>query len=276
MVDIDLRTLDRAARATPSFNSFFKYGSALLRAGRRHDARVQFWHALDYWKNSPSDAQTITQLFPDLSYKLLVWEKRAYRSSLHLRKQRFSFHDSLVRLQSAGYERHARPHEVFGLLSDGMRGLLPRGSVWQKIYQDMISNYGEWLSIAFERQKNKLLVYVDPEDLVWNQINRCYEKGPLFHASYVSEFHLPTSSQVPFNLRFFSHDFVHFLCKCPYQELPTCLREGMKSICVWVTSQGTPWPVGRGNINFVVGGPGYVWASRGICTFARFKNSPSF
>ncbi len=49
MSDVELRALERMARVDQSFAAFFTYGLALMRYGRRFEARVAFCRALDFF-----------------------------------------------------------------------------------------------------------------------------------------------------------------------------------------------------------------------------------
>ena len=57
---------------------------------------------------------------------------------------------SLARLRQEKYERHASPSEAFSLIEDNLEGKL--SGALKAVADDMMSSYGEWLSMAFERK----------------------------------------------------------------------------------------------------------------------------
>src|SRR3989338_661979 len=100
--------------------------------------------------------------------KKVIFEKRALRKDQE--KELFLFQDSLNSLRKRGYARHSRPNEAFSLLCSHLEGDL---SV-KTVSKDMLSGYGEWLSLAMKYQNNLLHCYIDPElefDSILNQYN---------------------------------------------------------------------------------------------------------
>jgi len=101
-------------------------------------------------------------------YKI-EFEKRAHRT-IGSEKSLYYFHHSLSRLRKDGFERHAQPQEVLGLIMDGLEGKLDKGL--QEIQRDMATDYAEWLSLTFERNGDNLFAHIDPEGVMI--INRKY------------------------------------------------------------------------------------------------------
>src|SRR3989344_3906425 len=69
--------------------------------------------------------------------------------------------------------RHLGHREAFGIIIDGLEGRLedPKLIALKNIYTDLVSGYGEWLSLAMQRKGYTLYCYEKPEGLVWNGSN---------------------------------------------------------------------------------------------------------
>ena len=197
------------------------------------------------------------------NYNNLEFELQAPRDGSD--KELYTFDKSLARLQSAGFERHPRPSEVFTLLADGLEGKL--SGVQKDICNDMFKDHGEWLSLAFERKGDILLAYVDPRGLVLNEDNDKYEKKR-FGYSELKKFdiHGKESNEL-IDLEEFSNNFVRFLYGRSFKDLPQDMKEGDKRAQLYLPSDGVVWPVARGGFDdgYYVDGCNYViGASRGI------------
>ena len=204
----------------------------------------------------------VIESVPSVLYKDFFVEAKAKRDVGQVDKSLMYYDKSLADLRSKGFARHLRSQEVFGLLADGLEGKL---SGEQKVvYDDMLVSYGEWLSLAFERDGNKLFCYVDPEGLVWKD-NR-YVKDNNFKFSEKKEFDISgKSSRVWIDLREFGDDFVKFLYGRFFSHLPVQMQEGGQRAQVYLPPDKTAWPVGRGNCYWfgVFGFNYYGRASRG-------------
>jgi len=82
-------------------------------------------------------------------------------------KHMLEYDQSLKRLRDKGFERHLRPSEAFSLVFERIEGKL-EGDLFD-IACRMTAPYswGEWHSMAFERRGSKLIVYLDPEGLIY-------------------------------------------------------------------------------------------------------------
>ena len=206
------------------------------------------------------------------SYKDLEFEPVAPREQNDSSKARFYFDESLERVKAAGYQRHARPQEEFGLIIDGLEGKLT-GEL-PKLSADMLTSWGEWLSLAFERKGDLLVCYLDPVGLVWNG-NR-YEKQNFSHAGETTFDIKGITSGQWVGLEKFRPDFAQFLYGRRFDQLPAEMREGNKKVHVYLPAEGVAWPVTRGGFNnwyYVVGDYYRYWASRGVRSSQ--KNSSS-
>ena len=136
---------------------------------------------------------------------------------------------SLARLRDASYDRHPRPQEVFGLLMDALE---------DKIYDREILGLsrvllidGEWLSIAFQKEGRKLMIYLDPVGLV-TKVEHPRKGIPTDEFSYVEfsyvekrEFSIkgkPSGELISASR--FKDDLVRYLCGRSFRELPRSFR----------------------------------------------------
>ncbi len=193
-------------------------------------------------------------------YNNLEWEHPAYREAGQAEKKLLSYDKSLERLRAAGYERHARPSEVFGLLIDGLEGKLT--GQHKAIYDDMLTSYGEWMSAAVLVKQQKsggiwgvggstkqtLTMYLDPEGLAWDgkkyvQQNFTYAEKKEFDITGKPLNAFVELTQVDVAL-------VQDFYGCSYAQLPQQMREGDKRGGFWFPSADQIWPVGRGDFYF--------------------------
>lgn len=196
------------------------------------------------------------------SYQNLTIESLTPRDGNN-KKQLLTYDQSLARLKTAGFQRHLRPAEAFGLLADGLEGKLSKEL--QAVSQDMLSSYGEWLSLAVERKKDALVCYLDPQGLEWN--GSVYVKKSDFASAEKQEFSIVgIPSQSWTDIARFYDTVVRFLYGRSFKELPQEMQTGNRRAQAYLPPDGTVWPVGRGIFinNFDVNGCYYVYrASRG-------------
>ena len=210
-----------------------------------------------------SPASALNIVYDDLNF-----ESTASREQDKTCKDSFYFQDSLVRLRENGFERHARPREVFELIAAGLEGRLSRTK--KNVYDDMLNGNGEWLSLAFEKNDDVLICYLDPEGLIWNGKDDKYFKDN-FRFAEKKEFNIAEKpSQKWIELKIFSDDFVQYIYGRDFKDLPMEMREGKNRAKIWLPYKNAiAWPVGRGD-SHNVGGYGYVSrASRGVCLLQK-------
>ncbi len=206
------------------------------------------------------------------SYKDIMFESVAYRDPGVMDKALFSFDASLVRLKQAGFERHARPQEVFGLIVDGLEGKLAGG--FKGVYDDMLLSYGEWLSLAVKREGDVLVAYVDPKNLVFDKGSNNYIVcGGQVDCVGKETFSIKgKQSETWIDLKQFEDKFVKFMYSRSFNQLPEIMREGNLRARVYLPSEGVVRPVARGFFNgrFNVGSYYYSnGASRGTSLVAQ-------
>ena len=199
-----------------------------------------------------------------IPYRGIEFEHRAYRAAEKADKTLLSYDASLARLRAAGFERHARPREVFGLLIDGLEKKLTVQEI--SIYEGQLTNYGEWLSLVFERQGERLITYLDPEGLEWEEDK--YVKTRKFKHAEKRDFDINGKvSQQYITLNQFPDDLVQFLYGRSFAALPQEMREGSTKARLSLPSDKTAWPVARGIFGgrYNVNGNSYSSrASRGV------------
>jgi len=155
-------------------------------------------------------------------YQNLAIEPTASRNDSE--KQLLTYDQSLARLRKAGYQRHLRPAEAFGLLADSLEGKLDEGL--QSVARNMVrSLYGEWLSMAMERQGDILICYLDPQGLEWN--GSSYVKTTSFSSSETRQFSVAGKSSEPgIDLEEFDDDLVVALYGYSWKDLPQKMKTG--------------------------------------------------
>ncbi len=186
----------------------------------------------------------------------LEFERTVPFSDVFERSEPFTFGGSLSRLRNAGYERHLRPQEFF---FDLQRGISQRRTK-------------EWLSLALENNGDRLVAYLDPEDLELNVYN--YIKGANFNYTKKEEFNVPAAggcswicSYQPLGipsayLKNCDQELIHFLYGRP---LSSFLSRDEK---LFFPREGNILPVHSGWYPFSLecGGGDGLAASRGVRT----------
>lgn len=166
-----------------------------------------------------------------IEYKIkdLLFEPSSPLSELTTPKDKefFYFNKSLERLKKAGYERHIRPDEFFSLMVSyfSNKGKSPEEK--SRVIEDMLTGHGEWLSAAVRRDEKRIILYLDPENVVWN--GRTYStKEEDVICSEKLEFEAELGKELTFNmldLELRSLDLFEFLCPTLLDSLPNELLE---------------------------------------------------
>ncbi len=193
----------------------------------------------------------------------------AYRKQGETEKALVTYDQSLRLLREAGYERHLRPVEAFTFLAEGLEGKL--NSKHKKVHDDMLISYGEWLSMAFERQGNTLITYLDPEGLVWDGTKYGKERG--FSCSKQKEFDITGKpSQTYLDLNLFDEQLVRYVYGRSFSDLPPKMKEGIFRAGLYLPPDNEVRPVGRGVLGgrFDVGGFG-GGSVRGVASVGKKK-----
>lgn len=204
-------------------------------------------------KNEIKKIQIITQRFePDPgAYKKVIFEKRApYFDDVG--KGIYSFDDSLADLIKRGYERHPRPNEAFSLLCAYLGGKFRL----KKIAEDMLFDFGEWLSLAMSYENNLLYCYLDP--ILESETDRWQYHLKAYTSKIVFNFQLDSLNRDKriLECRWFSvktindlnSGLVEFLWSRPFEKLPLKIRNN--AYFSLGDLSGGVWPAARGFKDF--------------------------
>ena len=186
---------------------------------------------------------------------------RVYGTSFEQKNHSLLYFDqSLERLQQQNYDRHPSPKEACNLVFDGLEGRLTNSS-WQHVSEDM-QQKPEWVSMAFQRLGKKLIVYKDPEGIVWNGIEYTI-KGHLWHSDQ-KEFFV-TANKIP--LANCPNTFLTFVYGKTFQELP---EQAKHTAVILLPEQGKIMPVRRFDLISLDGTSTHAY-SRGIKTLEIYR-----
>ena len=176
-----------------------------------------------------------------------------------------SYDNSLKALQQRNFQRHLRPSEAFHILIESIEN---QQSPYKPLAQDMLSSYGEWVSLAIKRTGNQLTCYLDPENLIWNAPKEIYEvQGSLKHSGeHTFTIDNAIKSQTYVDLNQFPPDLQVFLYSKPFDQLPDMMKAGNKRAQLYLPPENRIWPCGRGNgiSDFYLDGYYDSRASRGV------------
>ena len=155
------------------------------------------------------------------------------------------FNDSLDFLRKHGCERHFRPWEYFGSIIDHLECNLKEGH--EKLAKEMLKCEwgGVWLSMAFERRDDKLICYMDPENIgnITTGVNSLSKEHMGYSAREEFDINPSFRSDGWTYLENFNDDFVEYFFTRKFKDLPKFMREGRKEAKVWIPPQGVVWPV---------------------------------
>ena len=190
--------------------------------------------------------EALYEPLPPKPPRLVIEPKAPRDTSGH--KLWYHFDKSLKELRKGGYERHLRPAEAFGLLRKSLEDTLSEED--QEIAEDMLNGFGEWLSLAMQREKNLLHCYEDPENLVWDKKKWLYVvEGETLPYSSEKIFDVGALSSGYHSLELFPIDLQQYLYGCTWDELPDEMRVGSHPARLWLPPEQVLWSVGRGDYN---------------------------
>ena len=181
----------------------------------------------------------------------------------------YMFDKSLEALKQRGFQRHLRPSEAFKVIIDAIEN---PSSKYKPLKEDMLSSYGEWLSLALERTKpSELTFYLDPENLIWDGLKYIVQ-GQLRHSAKQS---FPISRDIPsqeyVDLNKFPDELVEFLYSRKFNNLPKIMQSGDKRAQLWLPQKGIVRPCFHGGfVDFGVDSYFNNWASRGVRVAKNF------
>lgn len=154
-----------------------------------------------------------------------------------------TFDSSLRTLKKEGYDRHLYPWEVFDLLINRLENKLNQKLGYTA--QTILASDGEWLNVAVERKGKKLVCYVNPENLKWNQNLHKYIYDGNLEYDYKKELSIgdvPSYDWV--GLKSFNDEFSIFFYN---RELKDMSEEIQKKSAVYFPGDSVIWPIARGS-----------------------------
>src|SRR3989344_8853167 len=229
-------------------------------------------------KEEPTpEPATASPIIVSVDYDNLQIEQLSPREGVE--KKLFYYDKSLADLRTRlknPNARHLEHREVFGIIMDGLEGRLddPKLVSLKQIYSDMISSYGEWLSLAMRRKKDKLICYEKPEGLVWDGSN--YVQKNFTYSGQPKTFDIAgIASDTYVDLNQFKPELILYLYGRPFAKLPNELKVGSSRTQLWLPSENMGVrPVGRGGVNYWYDVDAICdsWASRGVVPVAPEKS----
>jgi len=213
-------------------------------------------------QEKPKDDNATSGNAASVNYDNLIWEPKKCDEYI-------SFDASLQRLKQAGYSRHPRPAEAFGLIIAHLEKKLPKNL--DDIAKDMSLGNGEWLSLAMEREGNTLICYLDPENLVWNAGRSRYDvSGGKLRYSGKKEFNIKGKNSVEWICADqFSPELIRYCYGREFQQLSQEMRTGNHKAHLALPRDGQLCPAARG----VVSNRYYLYSisGRGVSRGVRRK-----
>src|SRR3989339_666282 len=191
----------------------------------------------------PKDENATSGNAASVNYDNLVWEAKKHDEYI-------SFDASLQRLKQAGYSRHPRPAEAFGLIIAHLEKKLPKDL--DDIAKDMLSGKCEWLSLAMERKGDTLICYLDPENLIWNAGSGRYDvSGGKLRYSEKKEFNIKgMKSDEWICADQFSPELIRYCYGREFSQLPQEMKTGDYRSHLYLPSDDQLCPAARGYDNF--------------------------
>lgn len=177
----------------------------------------------------------------------------------------YFFDEGLVSLKEKGYERYPYPWEIFKLIIEYFENKIP--NIHRRIEIEEALDCGEWFSMAFERKKNKLICYLDPENIRWDNNTGGYVTDFVLNYNDKKEFNvdnIPSEQWV--DLKSFDNNFVEYFYTRKFEGLPERIKHEAK---VFLPPDGTLWPIGRGRKKTMSISCDSNRASRGIFTIRK-------
>ena len=209
-------------------------------------------------QDKPKD-ENATSNAAAVSYDNLVWEPKKCDEYI-------SFDASLQRLKQAGYSRHPRPAEAFGLIAAHLDKKLPKNL--DDIAKDMLSGKCEWLSLAMERKGDTLICYLDPENLICNAGSGRYDvSGGKLRYSEKKEFNIKgMKSDEWICADQFSPELIRYCYGRELSQLPQEMKTGDYGAHLYLPSDGQLRPAARGRypLRYYFLSYDDIWGSRGV------------
>ncbi len=140
---------------------------------------------------------------------------------IHYNTDNVSYVKSLELRAKSDYKFHPTPQQVYSAMIDYYEGKSDINDFCKKLNSDNYSSINIWLNLAVEKKKDKLIVYVNPNGLVYHEmeyffrgiINVCseYTKAPDFNCQKEEKFNLNAN---------FLEKWTEYLIGKPLNKLP--------------------------------------------------------
>lgn len=156
----------------------------------------------------------------------------------------FTFDGSLKRLKDKNYQRHLRPWEYFELLTRYYDGSLPEEL--QFAIEQMRDDYGEWFSMAFEKKDDKLVCYIDPENLRYDKTKGNYVTDKKFMYKYEKEFNIKNiPSKKWIDVTKFGDEFIEYFYNRQLEDMPEYITLAKNQFLIYLPPEDIITPVSR-------------------------------
>jgi len=194
------------------------------------------------------DSETKIELLKEYNPKqMFYYEPNNIIIEPGVKEKWVTFDKSLKRLKKLGYERHLRPWESFGLLIDYLENNLEKKEL-KDLGRDMLESSGEWLSMAVKTYNNKLVCYIDPENIKFEPENNVYLVGKDIRYSDKKEFDItgiPLEKWI--SIEDFDDDFAKFFYTRTFKDLPEDMRKTVAGLEFILPTERYIHPIRRGS-----------------------------
>ncbi|MFH1917296.1 MAG: hypothetical protein ABIJ21_08605 [Nanoarchaeota archaeon] len=173
------------------------------------------------------------------------------------------FEQSLDRLKKSGFQRHLYPWEAFEIIFSGLENPV---SEYVEIQKNMLSGYGEWTSMAFKKEGNRLFVAFDPENIAYDKKKNDYVvvNGNIRHSGQIMEYEIGERNDYWYSINNLPHELVLKMWTKDAEQV----SQFSSHAGIWAKNDGIWRPVARGyDVNYFslyAGDYDLHWASRGV------------
>lgn len=187
-----------------------------------------------------------------MQYRDLEWELEDYYSV----KKYYTYDKSVARILNDGgpNARHVYPREFFGLVIDYVEKKIGVSAIYKNVVLD---GDMEWFSMAFERRKEELIVYMDPQNLVHDK-NSGYLVQNKLEYSNLETFNISgIPSERVINLKKFNPELIKFIYGRDFKDLPKGMGTEHSNAYISLPPEGQILPVGyTTDLGYIIRGYG--------------------
>ncbi|MBI4451607.1 hypothetical protein HY642_06550 [Candidatus Woesearchaeota archaeon] len=175
------------------------------------------------------------------------------------------YRQGLLELRKRGRDRYPRPSEVFSVIWNAVVVQDEDAT----LYKNMMSPENEWLSMAVERNKKCITVYLDPKGILFDSPHNRYVKGKDFTYKERTEFPM-RGNPTWIELRQLDEDFVNYVYGSSVDRLEMIANLRAERT-VRLPEYNTIWPVSRSRYCLELGGH-FRAKARGVKVQASLQN----